>query len=105
MKPVTIAFAALATAAFAAAHASSTEHTVNGLPADGYVVIAGTVEKVEDDRLFVLRDHSGTIDVEVEATTTLPLEEGAVVTVFGYMDSGIFTKDINATRVVIHEPV
>lgn len=104
MKPVTLAFAALATAAVAAAHAG-TPGSVSALPTEGYVVLAGTVEKVENDSLFILRDHSGTIDVEVEAATTLPLEEGSVVTVFGYMDSGLFSKDINATRVVIHEPV
>lgn len=101
----TLHYAAAFFAALTAGAAADTfESFIGELPDEGHVVISGTVDDVDNEKEFTLRDHSGKIDVDVESDQSLILQKGAMVTVYGYIDSGLFRKDINATRVVIDEP-
>lgn len=71
----------------------------NGAP----VNIAGTVDRVDSARTFVLRDETGKITIDIESDQSVVLSKDMYVTVGGTVDSGIFGTDINAATVKPHK--
>ncbi|MCE3231898.1 MAG: Bacterial fold protein [Rickettsiaceae bacterium] len=75
--------------------------TIKTLPDSGTVSITGTVDKVKNEKRFVLRDNSGTISVDIESNKPILLQKGQTVRVSGYIDKHLMGKDINATSVEV----
>lgn len=88
------AAALLSTSALAAATS-----TIDKLPDEGVVTLSGTVDSVENEREFTLRDATGTIGVDIESNESVVLKEGDRVTVSGTVDRDLAGTDINASRV------
>ncbi|MBX7147208.1 MAG: NirD/YgiW/YdeI family stress tolerance protein [Alphaproteobacteria bacterium] len=65
------------------------------------IEVTGTVETIQNEREFTLRDETGSIDVDIESNQSVILQEGAKVTVKGSVDRGIMGTDINATSVTV----
>ena len=85
------------------AMAGDTEFSmIDQLPEKGHVVIAGTVDDVDSNTEFTLRDgHGKTIDVE--SAIKLTLHEGDRVRVVGMMDDEFvgIGQEIDATTVTV----
>jgi uncharacterized protein YdeI (BOF family) len=79
----------------------ATTTTVAALPSTGLVKVHGTVESVDNDKEFTLKDGTGSVNVDVESNQHAALKEGAKVTVIGQVSDGILGKDINASDVVV----
>lgn len=97
-----IVAAALCLALFAApayATISETKKMPNGSP----VSVAGTIDRIDSAREFVLRDDTGRVRVSIESDQSAVLKNGMYVTVGGTIDRGIFTTNINATSVTTHK--
>lgn len=75
--------------------------TIDNLPEEGMVTLSGTVESINNDREFTLRDQTGTIDVDIESGQSMTLKKGDQVTVTGKIDDDITGTDINATRIEV----
>jgi uncharacterized protein YdeI (BOF family) len=73
--------------------------TVGSLPPKGTVALSGTVEKVKSERIFTLRDSSGSIDVDIAADEAVVLEPGNQVRVIGNLRPGLFHSDFKARRI------
>ena len=76
--------------------------TVNNLPKKGEVSVSGIVEKVEDDRRFILRDSTGTIDIAVENEALAIPKQGDNVIVTGMIEKrawGLLGKEIKASSI------
>lgn len=71
----------------------------NGAP----VNIAGTVDRVDNAREFVLRDETGKITIDIQSDQSVVLSKDMVVSVGGTVDRGIFGTDINAVTVKPHK--
>lgn len=65
------------------------------------VTVTGTVDSVENDREFTLRDSSGKIDVDIASNQSVVLKEGDQVSVTGKLDKGLFSSDIDASDVSV----
>lgn len=98
----TIAIAGLAALISNSALAAGTI-AIKDLPKGGNVTLSGTVDKIDNEREFVLRDSTGTIDVDIASNQSVVLEKGAQVTVNGVVDKGFFGTDINAATVTVHK--
>jgi uncharacterized protein YdeI (BOF family) len=72
---------------------------IKEMPNGGNVTLSGTVDKVNNERKFVLRDGSGTVDVEIKSGQSLMLRQGENVTVTGTVDKGVLGTTINANNV------
>jgi uncharacterized protein YdeI (BOF family) len=79
----------------------ATMYNIKSLPKEGLVKVSGTVTKVDNEKKFTVKDSTGSIKVDVKSAETAELAKGAQVTVIGYVDSGIFTKDIDARKVLV----
>jgi uncharacterized protein YdeI (BOF family) len=77
--------------------------SIKTLPDEGQVTLKGTVDKVNSEREFTLRDSSGTINVDIESSQSVVLKEGDEVTVSGKVDKDITGKDINASNVQVNK--
>jgi len=89
-----------------AAVANMAEPSISNLPDKGMVTVSGTVEKVENERAFRLRDNTGAIEVKVTSGESVVLKQGDSVTVSGQIENllwGLMGKDINATGVEVHK--
>ena len=79
----------------------ATPYDISTLPKQGLVKVSGTVTDVDNEKKFTVKDSTGSIKVKVESPETAALTKGAQVTVIGYVDNGLFRKDINARKVVV----
>lgn len=64
--------------------------TIHELPDDGKITLRGVVESVEDERHFVLKDDTGTVDISIASTQSVVLKQGDRVVVDGRVDRGWF---------------
>lgn len=71
------------------------------VPRSGIVKVTGIVSDVDSEKKFTLKDKTGSINIDMTSAERAVLTEGATVTVLGAVDSGIFSKDINATKVLV----
>lgn len=71
------------------------------LPKEGLVKLAGTVDSVKDEKSFALKDATGTVDVNIQSDENVVLVKGAAITVVGYVNDGLFGKNIRATHVIV----
>lgn len=78
-------------------------YQIKDLPEEGLVKVSGTVINVANEKEFTLTDQTGTIDIDLEGGVAAAVKKGTKVTVIGYIDKGVISKDINATRVIILE--
>lgn len=76
---------------------------IDELPPQGMVRILGTVDSVGGPKNFTLKDASGSVDVDVESGENVALQKGAEVIVIGYVDKGLLSKSIRATRVIVSD--
>ncbi len=67
------------------------------------VTLSGTVDAVDNEREFVLRDKTGTIDVEIDAGQSVVLKKGDKVSVTGKLDKGFFNTDIESAKVDVEK--
>lgn len=68
------------------------------------ITLEGTVDGVNSEREFILRDASGTIKVDIDSTQSVVLTKGQKVSVTGVLDKDLLTgSDINAREVVVHK--
>ena len=74
---------------------------IKALPSQGMVQLNGTVDKVKNEKSFVLRDKTGRIDVNVQSDENVALIKGAQVTVVGYVNTNLFGKRLRATHVIV----
>lgn len=74
---------------------------ISNLPDEGLVKITGTVEDVDDEKNFTVKDSTGEIDVAIESEENAVITKGAAVTVIGYVDRGLLSKNILAKRVIV----
>jgi len=72
---------------------------IKGLPDKGMVKVEGTVDSVSSEKKFTLRDSTGTVDVALKSEQSASLQKGASVTVFGYVNNGMLSKSIDATKI------
>jgi Bacterial OB fold (BOF) protein len=93
----------LAATAFALMSTSAMAGTVaiHDLPDEGMVTLQGTVDSIQNEREFTLRDATGTIDVDIESNQSLTLRKGDTVTLTGTIDKGVTGTDINASNVQV----
>jgi ribosome-associated protein YbcJ (S4-like RNA binding protein) len=90
----------------AMAQGAMTGTSIKQLPKEGQVTISGTVDNMENNREFTLRDLNGDT-VEIEAKTDLNIKEGDRVEVSGVIDSSFMgmDKEIDATTVTVQSRV
>jgi uncharacterized protein YdeI (BOF family) len=62
-------------------------------------VIRGEVQRVVDEDEFVLRDESGRVEVYIGPRLDMPVNEGEVVTVWGWMDDDLADRDFYARTI------
>jgi uncharacterized protein YdeI (BOF family) len=79
----------------------ATSYNIKNLPKEGLVKVSGTVTDVDNEKAFTLKDDTGSVDVHVKSAEKAALTTGAQVTVIGYVDNGMFSKDINARKVLV----
>lgn len=70
---------------------------------DSYVTISGTVDSVDNEREFTVRDGSGTIGVDLAPNESIVLKKGQQVTVSGTVDNDLGFVDVNAQNVYVHK--
>ncbi len=75
--------------------------TIKSLPEKGMVKVSGTVTDVANEEAFTLNDETGSIKVNVASAQKTALTEGAKVTVIGMMDSGLMSKHLKASDVIV----
>lgn len=83
--------------------ALATNEEVKKLPDDSVVTLSGTVDSVQNEREFTLRDTTGTIGVDIKSNESVVLKAGDSVTVSGLVDKDITGTDINASDVYVHK--
>jgi uncharacterized protein YdeI (BOF family) len=76
-------------------------YDIKKLPKEGLVKVSGTVTDIDDAEHFTIKDQTGSINVKMTSTERAALTEGAEVTVIGYVDNGLFSKNINANKVLV----
>ncbi|MFW0778181.1 MAG: NirD/YgiW/YdeI family stress tolerance protein [Rickettsiales bacterium] len=79
--------------------------TIDNLPNKGMVTLNGTVESIDSEREFTLRDNTGTIGVDIDSNQSLVLKKGDKVMVKGNIDQNLLGKDINATKVQVSKSI
>lgn len=62
------------------------------------VTLAGTVQRIPDQDEFILQDATGTIEVYL-GTTRIDLTVGEAVSVTGFVDNDLLSKDVCARSV------
>jgi uncharacterized protein YdeI (BOF family) len=72
--------------------------TIKALPESGFIKIDGMVDSPENTK-FTLKDSTGTVEVDLKTTPASSLNQGAEVTVTGYVRKGILSKSVDATEV------
>jgi len=85
-----------------AAMADPSDTSIPNLPDNSVVTLSGTVDKVENEHLFMLRNDKGLIEVRVPADQPLVLKESENVTVTGTVEKplwGLLGSNIEATSV------
>ncbi len=76
---------------------------VKQLPQGEKITLSGTVDQVDNEREFTIRDDRGTTDVNIESNQSVVLQKGDSVTVNGTVDRGMTGTEINATEVTVHK--
>jgi uncharacterized protein YdeI (BOF family) len=68
------------------------------------ISVTGTVDSVQNEREFTLRDESGIIPVKVQSNDAFTISAGEKVTVTGEVDKSLFRgTDIKANSVDVHK--
>ncbi|MBN8531292.1 MAG: NirD/YgiW/YdeI family stress tolerance protein [Alphaproteobacteria bacterium] len=80
---------------------NATAYNIGNLPKQGLVKVSGTVADVNNEKEFTLKDQTGSIDVNIGSADNAAVTEGAQVVVIGYVENGLFSKDINASKVQV----
>lgn len=76
-------------------------YNIGSLPRQGLVKVSGMVTDVDNEKKFTVQDATGSIKVDVESSQNAALTRGAEVTVIGYVDSGVFTRELEAQKVMV----
>lgn len=95
-------FAAAAVLALVSTAAFANTTPIKGIAdlKDGTAVnLVGTVDDINSETEFTLRDATGTIDVDIDGQQSIVLQKGQQVTVTGNVDRDINGTDIDATMV------
>ncbi len=80
----------------------ATPAQINSLPDQGMVKVTGAVDNVVNAKDFILKDPTGSIDVNIQSDENVALARGADVTVVGYVaKSPLGNKSIRATHVMV----
>ncbi|MGE0754039.1 MAG: NirD/YgiW/YdeI family stress tolerance protein [Alphaproteobacteria bacterium] len=95
--------AAALTAVLLSGTALANNEYVKELPDKSILTVTGTVDSVDNEREFTLRDSTGTIGVDIESNQSVVLKKGDTVTISGSVDKDITGTDINATDVYVHK--
>lgn len=103
MKNLNATFAAAGLMALVSTSALAAITTVKSMNNGSQVNVTGTVESVQNEREFTLRDKTGTINVDIESDQSVVLKEGDNVTVSGMVDKDLFGTDINASKVMVNK--
>lgn len=98
---ITAAFGLMCTSAMAANGTIS----IKDLPDGGEVSLTGTVDAIDNEREFTLRDSTGAIDVEIKSAESVVLKKGDKVSVSGTIDKGLTSTEIDAKSVVVHKNI
>ena len=100
-------FAAIAVLALSAtgalANNNATIRGLNDLKDGTPVAVVGTVDDINHESEFTLRDATGTINVDIEGQQSVVLQKGQQVTVRGNVDRDITGTDINATSIEVSQ--
>jgi uncharacterized protein YdeI (BOF family) len=75
--------------------------SINTLPEEGMVKLTGTVDQVQSEKDFVLKDPTGSVAVNIQSDDNLVLAPGTEVSVIGYVSNTNLGKEVNATRVFL----
>lgn len=94
-----VTMALLSTSALAAIN------NIKDLKNGSQISITGTVDKIQNEREFTLRDQTGTIGVDIASNQSVVLKPGDTVTINGTLDKGLFSSDIDASKVVVNKTV
>ncbi len=85
--------------------ALATVKSVKDMEDGSQVNLTGTVDSVQNEREFKLRDATGVIRVDIESNQSVVLKQGDNVTVIGRLDKGPLVSDINARAIKVNKPV
>lgn len=96
MAAASVAAILLSTTVLAAEASPTAANLKNG----DAISLSGTVEKVKNEREFVLRSSAGEkLAVEIESSQSVVLEKGQNVSLSGTVDKGLLGTEIKATQV------
>ncbi|MGE0754393.1 MAG: hypothetical protein AB7L92_04460 [Alphaproteobacteria bacterium] len=100
IKKTAAAFTLSALLASTSAYALEAKTTIDALPDKGAVALTGTVESVDGEKSFTLRDAKGKT-IDVEAKDKINLSKGDKINVTGVMESDFlgFGHEIDAATV------
>lgn len=100
-KDLTSALSDAVTAATGLSVEKAQNAHVNALPEQGMVKLTGTIDQVQSEKNFVLKDPTGRVGVNIQSAQNLVLAPGAEVSVIGYVSNTTLGKEVNATRVML----
>jgi uncharacterized protein YdeI (BOF family) len=87
----------------ATAMANMTNATIKKMEDKSQVTVTGTVDSVQNEREFTLRDSTGTMEVDITSGQSVVLRDGQEVTVSGMLDKGLTGDAIAANDVQVHK--
>lgn len=79
----------------------ATLYTIGNLPRQGLVKVSGQVTDVDNEKKFTIKDPTGSVQVKLESQQMAELAKGAEVTVIGYVDNGLFSRRLDAHKVIV----
>ena len=79
----------------------ATAYNIGSLPRQGLVKVFGMVTDVDSGRKFTVKDATGSVQVKLDSQQSAALAPGAEVAVIGYVDNGMFTRGLDAQKVVV----
>jgi uncharacterized protein YdeI (BOF family) len=74
-------------------------NTIDSLTDEQRVSVSGIVERITDEDTFILRDHTGSIEVYI-GPNPMTVREGMSITVHGEVDVDVAEREIYANRIV-----
>ena len=75
-------------------------YNIVSLPQKGMAKISGIVTDVENEKKFTMKDSTGSINVDM-ADGAAAITVGTQVTVIGYMDRGLLSREITASKLLV----
>lgn len=104
-ETIRVMMAAAVVATLLSTSALAAVNDVKGMENGSQVNISGTVDSVQNEREFTLRDDTGTVSVDIKSNESVVLKRGDQVTVNGTIDKGLFGTDINASTVTVDKGI